>query len=110
MSKYFDLDSIPELLKFKPRCMDPVRPKEFGHSAQGHLIPCCWMDKNNLYTMDDVHEALFADHLKLKNFDSIDELLLTDEWQEFYNALLDINKAPKICLRKCSRNKTKQIL
>ena len=53
---------------FNPRCTKP-NPKDFGHSAQGFIIPCCWMDRHDLptETMDETHEALFSEHLHLSN-------------------------------------------
>lgn len=92
---------------FKPRCLDKEDPKEFGHSAQGFLLPCCWMDRNFLRDLDGTHKDLFNDNLHLSNFDDIEEVLLTEEWQNFFKSLDSYDTAPQECKQKCSRNVTK---
>lgn len=87
-------------------------PKDFGHSAQGFLIPCCWMDRHNLPTeaMNEVHEALFSEHLHLSNVDDIDEVLYSEEWQKFYKSLENYETASPRCQRKCSGHIPKTIV
>ena len=95
---------------FKPRCLQP-NPKDFGHSAQGFLIPCCWMDRHDLptETMNETHEALFSDHLHLSKADSIDEVLFSKEWQDFYKSIEQYETAPPRCQRKCSGHVSKKV-
>lgn len=52
--------------------------------------------------MDDTHRALFNDHLKLNINNSIDDILLSDEWQAFAKSILKYETAPPRCQRKCS--------
>jgi len=82
-------------------------PKALGLNAEGYLLPCCWCDpirkKSKTYggKMDSM-DKLFQEKFKLKNIESIEEIILSDEWLEFYNSLLYNNKdVPKICRHYC---------
>ena len=45
---------------------------------------------------------LFRPHLHLDKVDSIDEILLSDEWLDFKKSITkDFDKAPKVCKRYC---------
>ena len=90
-------------MKMKPKCMDEKSPqwKEYGHSAKGFLVPCCWCDV--ITTKDDILlHNLYKEHLHLDNVDTIDEIIFSDEWQEFLDALKDYKTAPKVCKEYCS--------
>lgn len=63
-----------------PKCIDNRQPS-FGLTNRGELIPCCWMD-TQFNRFDEDYQKLLAVS-KIEDYDSIDEILLTDEWIEF---------------------------
>ena len=89
-------------MKIKPKCMDKKvdQSKDYGHSAKGFLVPCCWCDR--IIEEDDILlHNLYKDHLHLDNVDTIDEIIFSDEWQEFLEAMKDYKTAPKVCQQYC---------
>ncbi len=96
--------------QWQPQCItEPLTAtgRSFGSSAKGYLTPCCWIDfsfyKNikELESDDPQLVNLFKEHLKIKNNDSIEDILLSDEWIEFYDNLASVDTAPKTCKRYC---------
>lgn len=86
-----------------PKCTDKTSSqwKEFGHSAKGFLLPCCWCDK--ITTEDDpLLHNLYNENLHLDNNTNIDEILFSDEWHEFLDAIKDYKTAPNVCKKYCS--------
>lgn len=63
-----------------PKCLDDRQPS-FGLTNRGELIPCCWMD-NQTNRYDEDYQKLLAVS-KIEDYDSIDEILYTDEWIQF---------------------------
>jgi len=63
-----------------PKCLDDRQPS-FGLTNRGELIPCCWMD-NQVNRHDEDYQKLLAVS-KIEDYDSIDEILFTDEWIQF---------------------------
>ena len=63
-----------------PKCLDDRQPS-FGLTNRGELIPCCWMD-NQVNRLDEDYQKLLAVS-KIEDYDSIDEILFTDEWIKF---------------------------
>jgi len=92
-----------------PKCIK--NNKEFGHSSQGYLLPCCWCDNHFKSMSDPVFNALFDEELKLTNVNNISDILLSDQWLAFEQAINgDIKNAPQICKEKCeSLSNTKVI-
>jgi hypothetical protein len=71
-----------------------------AYISTGHLLPCCWCDYNGNTDFD----SLLTDELKLKNFNSVKELLLTKEWVSFHKILFfKPEEAPEVCRKKCSK-------
>ena len=94
-------------LNFKPRCKDG---KEYGHSARGFLLPCCWMEWYETDKLDAIHQSLFNPELNLSNIEHLDEVLLSDEWLSFENSIRSYETAPDRCKLQCSRKDTKKYL
>ena len=98
--------------KIRPRCGRPN--KSVGYSSLGYLMPCCWLDPRNMMDLENrslrnkqlkdhkLYKNLFKEELKLSNVKSVEEIILSDEWREFYEALsYDTEKAPELCHRYC---------
>lgn len=85
---------------FKPNCLN--KKKEFGHSAGGWILPCCWLDPNEMPITDDRINALFSEDLKIENVDIIEDILLSEPWINFSKVIKSGNNVPKICKLKCS--------
>ena len=91
--------------------MQKLRPKCFHNEIQtsltnrGHLIPCCNVDQPE--TLED---PMMVKMLKVSNvadYDTIDEILLTDEWQEFAKNLeqRNLEKIMPVCIIHCAKRK-----
>ena len=85
------------------------RREGFAHCARGFLIPCCLLDGVHNNT-DPMYTALFKEHLKLSNNESIEDILLSDEWIAFGKAVIKgvyegIEYAPLSCQKICGNTK-----
>ena len=91
-------------MKINPKCEKGKQSKDYATSAKGFLLPCCWCDTINL-SADKELTKLFRPHLHLDKVDSIDEILLSDEWLDFKKSITtDNDKAPDVCKRYCGTN------
>ena len=77
------------LTVFKPKC---VEGKSFALNSQGYLLPCCWTDplrklKSNYDGNLDGMDSLFKEELNIENVDTISDIILSDEWIDFFNSL-----------------------
>tara|TARA_A100001011_G_scaffold399413_1_gene507942 strand:- start:3400 stop:3753 length:354 start_codon:yes stop_codon:yes gene_type:complete len=110
----------PECFDIKERREKHSASKEFGMSNDGYLLPCCWADGESWKRPENGHghkcdyvHALHDEELKIENNESIEEILLSDQWINFYQALErgykeDISYAPKLCQYYCGKkNATK---
>jgi len=98
-------------MKIKPKCMIKPASKNdnnyidhqyLGHSAKGFILPCCWCDIPNPKSDDEINK-LFKEKLHIDNNDSIEEIVLSDEWISFLSTLIDNpSKASKVCKKYCS--------
>jgi len=97
---------MPVKRKLEPRCLSG---KGYGYSARGYLIPCCWTDPYQ--TVDGqtptyhigIEEIFFKEHLKLSNVETIDDIINSKEWTEFYEGLIkDPQNAPRVCKKYCA--------
>lgn len=86
-------------MTFRPMCKDEKNPVNLGHTSNGYLLPCCWIDGN----LDEkLITDLYKPHLKLDNVDDIDEILLSKEWIAFYKSLEEERTATKRCRDFCT--------
>jgi len=96
------------MAKLEPRCLPP-HDKGCAYSATGYLIPCCWTDPyeigDGVYekTAQEIVDIFFKEELKLSNVETVDEILLSESWVNFYDTLInDEDNAPLICKKMCS--------
>ena len=69
-----------------PKCLDNRQPS-FGMTNRAELIPCCWLD-NQTNRHDKNYQKLLSVS-KLEDYDTIDEILLTEEWIKFSKNLAE---------------------
>ena len=87
-------------MKLNPQCINDK--KQITLSATGWVLPCCWCD-NSTKDLNQYKALGFLDSdLKLENVNSLDEILTSDRWTNFYS-LLDENaeSAPRVCKSFC---------
>ena len=98
-------------MKINPRCEKGKQSKDYAYSAKGFLLPCCWCDTINPKSDKELYK-LFNPNLHLSNVDSVDEILLSDEWLDFKKSITkDYDKAPDVCKRYCGhKDKIKGIV
>ena len=92
--------------KWNPKCLDPMANEPFGSTSTGYIIPCCYCDINSNRNdpNDFLLQNLYDPSLKVENNDSIDDIILSDHWQSFYDAIdAGPTNAPLICKRICFR-------
>ena len=90
--------------KLKPKCHPDYEngQSQFGYSAQGYLLPCCWCDQGA-----PEFEKLKTEDLAVANNDSIQDIITSDAWIEFGNSLVASNgeNAPEMCWKYCASDK-----
>lgn len=72
---------------------------------RGHLIPCCRCD--NPANMADPEFQKLLKVSKISDYNSINEILETDEWNNFRKDLRN-NKGPASCVYTCRKNKPEE--
>lgn len=87
-----------------PKCLDR-RQEAFGLTNRGELIPCCWLDNQVNRQDPDYGQLLLAS--RIDDYDSIEEILLTDEWVEFYQNIAK-GKGFTICHLVCKKREAPQ--
>lgn len=89
--------------------------KSCAMNAQGFLIPCCWLDPirklstNYSGNMEDIN-YLFKEELNIKNVDSVEDILLSDEWLQFFHNLIEEKDVPTLCKKYCSSEKSNKLI
>ena len=105
MSKYNLKDIDPKDIKIKPRCLT-YEPKSYhkpaAYTADGFMLPCCWLDDpKNDHSVEEVFH-LKDEHLALKNNDKLEDIFGSKEWEHFFDSLLNNPSCtPKQCQYKC---------
>jgi hypothetical protein len=82
----------------------------FAVTNRGHLIPCCRCD--DPLTINDPEFQKLLSVSKISEYDSIDQILATNEWKEFEENLRN-HTGPDACIRTCQKHKsqnTKQVI
>ena len=81
----------------KPKCMiedENGNTKCLGHSAEGFIVPCCWMNDNTT--------IFYQEKIKISNNSSIKSITQSKDWIDFYKMLIDEpEKAPFTCHEYC---------
>tara|TARA_B100000131_G_scaffold115360_1_gene112320 strand:- start:184 stop:465 length:282 start_codon:yes stop_codon:yes gene_type:complete len=91
--------------KIYPKCLS--ENNEFGHTARGYILPCCWADRPDLFQSD--MKDLVKEKFKLSNIEKIEDIIESKEWTNFYTNLKN-NKGYSICYIYCSKNKIKELI
>jgi hypothetical protein len=66
-----------------PKCLNG--DKDYGWSAMGYLLPCCWHDVRENYK-EEIKD-LFKNELHISNVNSIEEIINSVEWKNFYASM-----------------------
>ena len=84
----------------KPKCLNGDTSFGFSNSEGGYILPCCWCDQPKRIKQ---FASLTQEKFKITNVDSIDSIVESDEWQEFFDMLINRpEKAPETCKKYCS--------
>ena len=91
----------------KPKCIiknDEGNIACLGHSAEGYLTPCCWIDAFPWHR--GISQAIFyQEKLLISNNANIKNITQSKEWIDFYTILQkEPDKAPPVCYKMCSDN------
>ena len=82
----------------KPKCLNGEQC--YGYNIEGYLLPCCWADHPDYIGQ---FKNLTKDKFKLSNVDSIESIIESDEWQDFWDTLTNRpEEAPEVCKNYCS--------
>jgi hypothetical protein len=75
--------------------------QHIAYTTDGFILPCCWCDAPS--TRADIDKlGLYNENLKLKNNNSVDEILTSEPWKKFINIMLhEPESAAKCCREKC---------
>jgi hypothetical protein len=90
--------------KVYPKCLD--KSFQMGHTARGYILPCCWADRPDLFEGD--MKDLVQEKFKLDNIKSIEDIVESKEWKDFYSDLKN-GRGKTICYTYCSNNIIKEI-
>ena len=95
-----DLDKYGEGQELDPMCF-----KGFPMAITNKevLLPCCYLD--SFYNMERPEMQKLIKVSNLNDHDSIEEILLQPEWQEFYHNLTN-HKGPPACFHTCSKSQS----
>lgn len=87
-----------------PKCING-KQEAFGFTNRGELIPCCWLDTQVNRRDEDYMTLVLASNIN--DYDSVEEILLQDEWVDFRNNLKN-NKGFAICHFVCKKRDSPQ--
>ena len=97
--KILTKEQVSELeVKLYPRCLNHEQ-KQPVLSATGYMLPCCWSDCGVTF---EGMESLVQPHLHISNVDTVEDIVLSPEWDQFFNDLIEKPRdAPLICKKYC---------
>ena len=86
-----------------PLCISEKETTDIGHSPLGYLTPCCFTCVNNPEKHKGISQ-LYGEHLKISNVESVEEIIFSDEWIEFFDMIKNRPEdCPDICVKICER-------
>ena len=86
-------------MKFIPKCL--TGEQSITMSSEGYLVPCCWADCDKKHEFD----FLRKEHLKIENMSSVEKILTSKEWEDFYEILTKHpEQSPPCCKIHCSED------
>ena len=102
--KILTTEQVAELkVKLYPRCLSEVERKEPTLSSTGYVFPCCWADSPTFAGM----ENLVQPHLNISNVNDVEDIILSPEWDQFFNDLIEFpENAPLVCKKYCCTTKS----
>jgi hypothetical protein len=86
-------------IELEPKCFNHKQPA-FAMTNRGEVIPCCWLDTQMNRINQDYQKLLMVSNLD--DYDSVDEIFLTDEWVQFYDDLQN-GKGFPTCYQICRK-------
>lgn len=89
-----------KLYSIDPRCLNKKQPM-FASTKFGELIPCCWLDIDD--NREDPEYQKLLSVSKIADYESIEEILFTDEWLEFAEYIKNKQSPIKGCWKKCKK-------
>lgn len=86
---------------FKPKCI--LSDRDVSFSNKGYVLPCCW---TNISHEEKHLEKLFSEKLHIDNNNSIQEIIDSEEWKQFFDKLKNnpIDDLPQTCIDYCSNS------
>ena len=60
-----------------PQCLSNENATDVGHSPLGFLTPCCYTCVNSPEKHKGISQ-LYAEHLKIDNVDSVEEIIFSE--------------------------------
>jgi hypothetical protein len=96
-------NKLDEMMKneIDPKCFNDKR-RGFALTNRGELIPCCWADGAPWNKNHPTYQKLVKVS-KIADYDSINEILMTDEWIEFAENLSK-GKGMPVCHQLCQKS------
>lgn len=94
-------------MKEKPE-LDPLCIKgkiAMAITNRGELIPCCRCDDPHTINDNEFQKLLAVS--KISDYNSIDEILDTEEWRNFEENLRN-NRGPQACWNTCKKDKSQK--
>ena len=93
---------MQQVKNFYPLCM--LGEIYLAYVNSGHILPCCFADARRMYN-DERFGPLFKDSLKISNVGSVEDIITSDEWVEFFQTLQ--SNPPALCRDICVRKDNK---
>lgn len=88
------------LYDIEPKCQTKAQPM-FGFTKHGELIPCCWLDTGE--NREDPEYQKLLSVSKITDYESIEDILLTDEWLEFAEHIKNKKTTIEGCTKQCKK-------
>lgn len=96
-------EKVNQEKKSRPKSQPKLQPKCFDNflmaiTNDGYLFPCCYCDDQ--ITRNDPNFKKLMAVSKIDDYDSLDEIVSTQEWKNFEENLRN-NKGPFACINTC---------
>lgn len=97
---------MDESEKFVPQCVHGLRMGEreenvplTAYTNNGYLLPCCLVEGVEFHP---VFSKFLDPALRVEDNESIDDIVTSDTWVDFFYNIINNKDVPSICLQKCS--------
>ena len=91
---------------FKPKCVDVPESGTF-YNNKGFLFPCCFV--GDLSQKPD-WEEFWDESLNVSNNESIEDIITSDTWVDFFHDIVNGIHKKKACSKYCMENSEDKIL